>query len=66
MRNESEQNTTAIHIFSKFSEESAEEEHHIVEGVESMPEGRDNEHSHAVAKTWALSRDESAVVDVVL
>ncbi len=56
MRNEFEEDTTAIDIFGKFCEEGTEEEHHIVEGVEAMPEGRNDEDCHAVVETRSFAR----------
>jgi len=38
MRNEPEEDSTAIDILGKLCKESTEEEHHIVEWVEAMPE----------------------------
>ena len=62
----SEEDSAAIDVLTQLSKEGAEEEHHIVEWVESVPEGRADESSKVVHGTWLLALDEGTVVNVEL
>jgi hypothetical protein len=64
--NEPKENSASIDILCEFSKESTEEEHHVVERIEPMPEGRDDEYCHAVEQSRFLSWHQSSIVDVVL
>lgn len=63
---ESEEHATTVDVFGQFSQHCAEEEHHVVEWVESVPEGRADENDHIVFEARLLSSNESSIVDVVL
>lgn len=61
-----EEDSAAVDVLREFSEQGAEEEHNIVEWVETVPEGGGDEGSHVVIETRSLSRNECSIVDVML
>ena len=65
MRNEAEVNPTAINVLCKLSQDGTSEEHHIIEGIETVPEGRGDEGCKVVSKTRLLSWNKGSIVNVV-
>ena len=65
MGNEAEENAAAVYVFAEFAKDCTAKEHKIVEWVETMPEGRDNESGEIVSEARLLARDKSPVVDIV-
>jgi hypothetical protein len=61
-----EEDATSINILRELPEHGREEEHHIVEWVEAVPEGRADEGGEVVHQTGLLARHQSSVVDVEL
>ena len=60
-----EEDAAAINVFAEFAKNSTAKEHKIVEWVETVPEGRNNESGEIVSEARLLVRDKSPIVDVV-
>lgn len=65
-RNISEEHSASIDVLAKLTKESTEEEHHVVEGVETVPESAADESSEVVVEARFLTRHKCSHIHVVL
>jgi hypothetical protein len=63
-----EVNPTLVNVFSDFRKESCKEEHDVVEGIETMPEGRGQEYNQCFVGTrpFTLGSIDQTVLNVEL